>query len=216
MKITREMADAWKGRLQDGVSWISTDGIREVMSQLIDALVGEPEVPTGQGSITKMQDDDRATYTTERAGIEWHEGYWAWDKDRKRLCQLGQFKDAHKMQYDSSINGRNTADIPATWLCIDGCIHAINEFSIPTRDQLKTKIGTDEKGKPILAWAWEWVQSTGVNELVEYTQTGWKSHILVSRTLVEEADIPIVTTRQVKDMYHGVYPPEERARASTD
>ena len=84
-----------------------------------------------------------------------------------------------------------------------------NKLSIPTRSQLATEIGTDEDGKPILAWACEIKPPRGTTGRVITTVSTQNTNEYAFRHIVERAGIPIITASQRERHYPDGYPPEE-------
>ena len=255
--ITREMADRWKGEIDQGE-------IVDPLLELIDALVDEPEEatgiesekdirikyqeivyamcneldgfpsgsgrchidtvvdrlrqlkrwktkgyfttkPTGQGSITRIPRDGNERHNVYPGGpqpkvIEWEEGFYAACSGKLWLIE------SLLVEHDERDNGRPLWSLREVGNPVTTMGQFGSKLSIPTRDQLRTKIGTDEEtGKNIYAWAVEHGTGT-VHYYPSDEQSLWD---FMPTVLVESAGVVVVTGHQRTKIFNGVYPPEK-------
>ena len=137
---------------------------------------------------------------------EWREEDYAWwgcsgTEEDDGIVHLAEFIPSARDGYDM-------------WKLDDGTGVFVAHLTVPTARQLARKLGEDEDGNDILAWACEMSNSDiSIKNIIKVSQSNRLHAFGATRELVEAADIPIVTAGQCKRMFPE-FPPEEAADAT--
>ncbi len=218
MKITRKMADEVQRVLDAQYHSGKSIYLSGLTKTVIDALVDEPEeFQTRHVNILPCKRGDTCDSECGLRGNDINDCYG---------CEHLDFSKAAKPEVIEWHEGFYGTD--GTWLyrilgrtngVLLGVIHgdgsktiSLNDehLSKPTRDQLKTKIGTDEKtGEDVYAWARE-----DGNAVRVYHSNGgswWFTEtkgVEAIRAWCKIVGVVVVTDHQRTKMFNGEYPPK--------
>ena len=224
--VSRKKADFMKYRIEVGdPDMTSQEVIEDILLDIIDALADEPEEPQpepSEKSFAQLLDDwkppllqihncvdcahnftpHRKTKTPESQPdpILWKKGDFAQWTGRDGASGLVEML---RVSTNEPLYVVRPPDEDISFSAYT------NKLSTPTRSQLATEIGTDEDGKPILAWAWEGERSPLASGMASYFQSGYDHPTIAPIRLVEAAGIPIITANQCARHWPDGFPPKE-------